>query len=490
MRFKTYAGRSLADLVPQIRADLGPDAVILKQRTTRSGGVGGFFAQRGVEILAADRAPGPGEPTSRAFTPPTSPSAPDRRADPRPVAPVTPTPVPPRLDVADGEVDSTQQLLRDTFAGALNARLEREGRPEADHEAGTPGTEAPQGVRAMPRGRADDPAATALGTPVAPVDEAPPGGLPPAAAPPPVPSAPVGPDPRPSWLAQPPTPARAAAAPRPVTAARAEPGWTPDEEAADLLLELERSGVSADVAADLVRDVCLHVLPFGGGRLRERTRARIAGRIRVEQGWAPDGSARRIALVGASGVGKTSAAAKLAAAWTTAGLRVGLVVVDPLGDEQHPLAARLGSEADRLLSYAAGSDVLRVQRPEEASRVQARLAARDVVLVDTPGVSPADAARTEGVRAVLEAVAPHETHLVLPLGLAPRETAAALSRFGRLGADRLLVTKTDEARFAGPFLDLAARFDVPLSYVGEGPRVPGDLRAADGGFIAARILPI
>jgi flagellar biosynthesis protein FlhF len=94
------------------------------------------------------------------------------------------------------------------------------------------------------------------------------------------------------------------------------------------------------------------------------------------------------------------------------------------------------------------------------------------------------------VASTLGAVAAHETHLVLPLGLAPREAEAAVARFGRLGADRLLVTKTDEARFAGPLLELAVRTGVPLSYVGEGPLVPGDLRAADGGSIAARILPI
>ncbi|HMJ33110.1 MAG TPA: hypothetical protein VK501_04255 [Baekduia sp.] len=46
----TYRGRSLEELVPRIRQDLGDDAVIVSRRETTSGGVGGFFAKREVEV--------------------------------------------------------------------------------------------------------------------------------------------------------------------------------------------------------------------------------------------------------------------------------------------------------------------------------------------------------------------------------------------------------------------------------------------------------
>src|ERR1700754_4926534 len=49
---RTYRGRKLEDLIPQIRAELGPDAIILRQREGLTGGVGGFFAQKCVEIDA------------------------------------------------------------------------------------------------------------------------------------------------------------------------------------------------------------------------------------------------------------------------------------------------------------------------------------------------------------------------------------------------------------------------------------------------------
>src|ERR1700755_913157 len=49
---RTYRGRKLEDLLPQIRAELGPDAIILRQREGLMGGVGGFFAQKCVEVDA------------------------------------------------------------------------------------------------------------------------------------------------------------------------------------------------------------------------------------------------------------------------------------------------------------------------------------------------------------------------------------------------------------------------------------------------------
>ena len=43
---RTYRGRTLEELLPQIRDELGPDAIILRQREGLIGGVGGFFAQK------------------------------------------------------------------------------------------------------------------------------------------------------------------------------------------------------------------------------------------------------------------------------------------------------------------------------------------------------------------------------------------------------------------------------------------------------------
>ena len=54
---RTYRGRRLEDIIPQIREELGPDAVILRQREGLTGGVSGFFAQRCVEVDARPGTP-------------------------------------------------------------------------------------------------------------------------------------------------------------------------------------------------------------------------------------------------------------------------------------------------------------------------------------------------------------------------------------------------------------------------------------------------
>jgi flagellar biosynthesis GTPase FlhF len=49
---RTYRGRTVEELIPRIRAELGEGAIILRERQGLTGGVGGFFAQRCVEIQA------------------------------------------------------------------------------------------------------------------------------------------------------------------------------------------------------------------------------------------------------------------------------------------------------------------------------------------------------------------------------------------------------------------------------------------------------
>ncbi|MBS1869728.1 MAG: hypothetical protein JSS99_08695 [Actinobacteria bacterium] len=49
---QTFRGRTLEEVLPQIREALGPDAVVLRQRDGLMGGIGGFFQQRFVEVDA------------------------------------------------------------------------------------------------------------------------------------------------------------------------------------------------------------------------------------------------------------------------------------------------------------------------------------------------------------------------------------------------------------------------------------------------------
>ena len=50
---KTFRGSSLEDVLPKIKADLGPDAEIVRQREGLTGGVGGFFQRACIEVYSS-----------------------------------------------------------------------------------------------------------------------------------------------------------------------------------------------------------------------------------------------------------------------------------------------------------------------------------------------------------------------------------------------------------------------------------------------------
>jgi flagellar biosynthesis protein FlhF len=54
---RTYRGKTLEEILPRIRAELGPDAVITRQREGLTGGIGGFFQKQFIEVEAHAGAP-------------------------------------------------------------------------------------------------------------------------------------------------------------------------------------------------------------------------------------------------------------------------------------------------------------------------------------------------------------------------------------------------------------------------------------------------
>src|SRR5437879_3507038 len=74
---KTYRGRTLEEVLPKIKAELGPDAVIVRQRGGLMGGVGGFFQRQCIEVDAL-----PPEATRRFDAYDEDPAAPPVRETP------------------------------------------------------------------------------------------------------------------------------------------------------------------------------------------------------------------------------------------------------------------------------------------------------------------------------------------------------------------------------------------------------------------------
>ncbi len=205
---------------------------------------------------------------------------------------------------------------------------------------------------------------------------------------------------------------------------------------------------------------------------------RVAGPIPVTPG-----AGRVVALVGPTGVGKTTTIAKLAANFRLRdNRRVGLITVDT-----YRIAA-----VEQLRTYADIIDLPMevVSTPREMREAVERMRSFDLVLMDTAGRSPRDEVKIRELRSMLAEASPHEVHLVLSAASAARSLAAAAEKFAPVGVTSLLITKLDEATGLGNLLSLARTCGLPFSYLTDGQNVPDDISVAESRRLSQLILNI
>ncbi len=207
---------------------------------------------------------------------------------------------------------------------------------------------------------------------------------------------------------------------------------------------------------------------------------RIGGPIRTQPG-----ERHIVALVGPTGVGKTTTVAKLAAGFRIEARRsVGLLTIDTF---------RIAA-VQQLRAYAEIMDLPMevVEKPGEMRPALDRLADVDLVLIDTAGRSPRSDARIEQLVELLGAAQPDETHLVLSATHSTSSMQSVLKGFTPIQPTAVILTKLDEAPHTVG--SLAALVDaglpsVPLSYVTTGQQVPDDIEVADISRLFDRLLP-
>ncbi|MCS7051728.1 MAG: GTP-binding protein [Thermomicrobium sp.] len=227
-----------------------------------------------------------------------------------------------------------------------------------------------------------------------------------------------------------------------------------------LLLGLNALGLSPQFAADLVRTY--RQRRGQGQELRRALGGRIAERIPVAP-WLPFGGRLVLALVGPTGVGKTTTALKLTAAARVDGFTPQVVSLG--GDEAHDLRGE-------TLARGVGVPFARATNSVELQRVL-RTTTASLVVIDTAGANPYDPpaiAALEGALGSSQIV----VALVLPVGGDLEETLEAARRYAPLRPRALVLTKLDETRRPGMVLGIAERVARPLLALTTGPRIPGD----------------
>lgn len=192
----------------------------------------------------------------------------------------------------------------------------------------------------------------------------------------------------------------------------------------------------------------------------------------------------RLALVGPTGVGKTTTLAKIAAHYlSTVSSSIALITIDT-----YRIAA-----VEQLKVYGAimNLPVEVVITPEQLEQALVRHHDKELILIDTAGRSPRDTLCIEELATFLRPDLAIDKHLVLSATTRRSELFEAIKRFGRLGIDQAIITKTDECSTLGILLDIQMHDPdraIPFSWITNGQRVPEDLLAASRALVADLIL--
>jgi flagellar biosynthesis protein FlhF len=187
-----------------------------------------------------------------------------------------------------------------------------------------------------------------------------------------------------------------------------------------------------------------------------------------------------MAVIGATGVGKTTTIAKLAARVALhENRRVELITLDTYriaAVEQLKIYAEIIGAGCHVVRSTLELDALLRRLPQDAT-----------VLIDTAGRSPHDLADQYELCDYLQRRKDIRKCLTVQATTNPLDGIAAIRKFEMYGADCLAITKMDETTRPGAMLELAAESNLPLVYFGTGQRVPEDLQIAAPETFTARI---
>ena len=464
---RTYRGSSLEELLPRIRAELGDDAVVVRQREGLTGGVAGFFQKRTVEIEARRGQSSlgvewfAGDPEEDSIVTPSQRFiANDQEREADVAASLAPPPAPEPVVPPPPPAEPTPSSPFAAYLSAAGAPPPSpspagngmpEGSPAAHAGDAFPNAEELMRDAVAARARVAEPAPTVTSPQVdaIPVPEPPVAEVAPAPQPPPPPPAPV-PEPEPIPAAapwEPPAPPTARASAR---AAASQGAVTRPQAARHLITSLSTRGLDPTLAATIVDDALLHRLPLEPvSTLPAAVAAQLAARIPVATLSGP--AARTLVLAGAPGSGAPRLVAGIAGAYASRTTIDVACIALRTPDGGRALAAALAPLGVPVHAATDGTDAAGYVR---------RIGREALVLVDTAPVTPEGAGR---LAADLGALGAHELHLALGPGGAGASAATELMHI--LRPHRLALGDPSEPMHLGAVLQAVIDAACPLTFV-------------------------
>lgn len=248
----------------------------------------------------------------------------------------------------------------------------------------------------------------------------------------------------------------------------------------ELLKQLTQLGLAQDLATELVTQLPARLELAEAHRL---ALALLSRRIETTgERWMDGGGV--VALVGATGVGKTTLIAKLAARWVLRhGTRdIALITTD---------SVRIGAQEQiHTLGRLLGVPAYAIDGAAELSQALDHLAEKRLVLIDTAGLSPRDPRLHEELSTLAAASKRMETTLVLSAAAQAGALEEAVHHFAAAQPATCMLTKLDEATSLGGAVSTLIRARLPVAYVSEGQRVPEDLSPARAHQLIARAVDL
>lgn len=187
-----------------------------------------------------------------------------------------------------------------------------------------------------------------------------------------------------------------------------------------------------------------------------------------------------IALVGPTGVGKTTTVAKLAAGFAKrhGADQVALITTD---------CFRIGA-FEQLATFGRiiGCPVKQAKDSEELSILLNQLQQRKLILIDTAGMSQRDLRLAEQLTSLVNnARVKIRSYLVLSATAQAKVMQESVQQFKRIALSGCIFTKLDESLSLGEAINVALQQALPVSYLTDGQRVPEDLKVAEAAALVA-----
>ena len=185
----------------------------------------------------------------------------------------------------------------------------------------------------------------------------------------------------------------------------------------------------------------------------------------------------KIALVGPTGVGKTTCIAKLAViSKIIHKLKVGLISIDTY---------RLGAiDQLRIFSEISDIEMAVAYEPEDIPKLLKKFKGKDLVFIDTVGRSQKAKENLDSIKKYLDAAQVDETILVVNSTTSTRTLNDVAEKFKTLNYTSIIFTKVDEAVAYGNIMNIAVNHDSPIMFLTNGQVIPDDIISVNPTFIA------